>query len=127
MYDLISTLYITRNERKFIILSESNEKIGQPNENYSNAIPVLLLYKMRPNPDDIKLTLKFQNWLPPKDEIFKKSNKIKEVKQKISKKFKLGINTFIILINGYPTEENETLSKYLKDINNVSIIFINRN
>ena len=57
--------------------------------------------------------------------------------QKISNKIKLGINTFIILINilkktiitksNKVKYINEALSKYLKDINDVSIIFINRN
>ena len=127
IYDLISTLYITRSERKFIIHSERNEEINQPNDNYSNDIPIILLYQMREYPDDIKLTLKFQNGFPPKDITFNKNNKIKEVKQKISNKFKLDINKFLILINGNKAKENEILSKYLKDINDIAIIFIDRN
>ena len=127
IYDLVSTLYITRNERKFIIYSESKEKINQPNDNYSNAIPIMLLYQMRELSDEIKLTLKFQNGIPPKEVTFNKNCKIKEVKQKISDTFKLDINKFFILINGNRTEENEILSKYLRDINDIAIIFIERN
>ena len=82
---------------------------------------------MREYPDDIKLTLKFQNGFPPKDITFNKNNKINEVKQKISNKFKLDINKFLILINGNKAKENEILSKYLKDINDIAIIFIDRN
>ena len=127
IYDLISTLYMTRKERKFIIHSESIENNNQPSDNYSNAIPIMLLYQMREHPDNIKLTLRFQNGFPPKDITLNKRNNIKEVKQQISNKFNLDIKKFVILINGNRTEENEILSKYLKDINDVGIIFIDRN
>lgn len=127
IYDLISTLYITRSERKFIIYSESKEEINQPKDNYSSAIPIMLLYQMRELPDNIKITVKFQNRFPPKDVIFNKKNKIKEVKKQISNTFKLDIKKFFILINGNRAEENEILSKYLRDTNDFGIIFIDRN
>ena len=127
IYDLISTLYITRSERKFIIYSENKEEINQPNDNYSSAIPIMLLYKMREHPDNIKITVKFQNRFPPKDVTFNKNNKIKEVKKQISNTFKLDIKKFFILINGNRAEENEILSKYLRDTNDFGIIFIDRN
>lgn len=127
LYDLILILYMSRNEKKFIIHSESNGDFNQSNENYSNAIPVMLLYQMRQHPDDIKLTINFQNGYPPKDETFNKSNKIIEVRQKIANKFNFDINKFCLLINGNRTEDFETLSKYLRNINNVSVIFKERN
>lgn len=127
IYDLILTLYMTRNEKKFIIHSESNRDFNQSNENYSNEIPIMLLYQMRQYPDDIKLTIKFQNGFPQKVETFNKNNKIVEVKQKISNKFKFDINKFCLLINGNRTEDFETLTKYLRDINDVLVIFKERN
>ena len=82
---------------------------------------------MREHSDNIKITVKFQNRFPPKDIIFNKNNKIKEVKKQISNAFKLDIKKFFILINGNRAEENEILSKYLRNTNDFGIIFIDRN
>ena len=44
-----------------LFILKTMKKINQPSDNFSNAIPIILLYQMREHPDNINLTLKFQN------------------------------------------------------------------